>query len=432
MPKRIFLHVGSPKTGTTFLQNVLWSQRQTANEQGLLLPLGSFYDHFLASADVRELSHMPNFPDRAAGIWARLVEEGAAWDGNVLVSHELFAATTSEQAKRAVEAWGAADVQVILTARDLVRQIPAEWQEHIKHRSSSTFREFVEGLRTNVHSAEWFWSVQDYADVCRRWGSAVPMSNIHVITVPPRGVSRDELWLRFARLLELDPEAFDLVSSRTNSSLRAEQAELLRRVNQGLGDRLLIPGPYPPTVKEVFAQDVLAGRPGTHVALTGDDRSFAVQRSREIAEQLDALGVTVVGDLAELVPGEETLDPTVRVTDHPESVDDAILLGEGIEAIDGLLVHLSRERQKVHDSAIEQRRLHHELEELKAELGPLREIRPHYDTLVHDMRFRPVHHFVIGLSERHRWVFKTRVGYWRTVNAVRWIRRLGRSEAERD
>ena len=431
MPKRIFLHVGSPKTGTTFLQNVLWSQRRTANDQGLLLPLASFHDHFLASADVREISHLPNFPERATGIWGRLVEEGSAWSGNVLVSHELFAATTSEQAQRAVEAWGSADVHVILTARDLVRQIPAEWQEHIKHRSSSTFGEFVEGLRTNADSAEWFWSVQDYADVCRRWGSAVPMSHIHVITVPPRRVSRDELWLRFARLVELDPDSFDLVSSRTNSSLRAEQAELLRRVNLGLGERLPIPGPYPPTVKEVFAQDVLAGRPGIHVALTGDDRAFAVQRSREIAEQLDALGVTVVGDLAELVPAEEPPDPA-EVTDHPESLDDAILLSESIEAVDGLLVHVSKERQKLHESVVEQRRLHREVEELRAELGPLRDMRPDYERILHDMRFRPVHHFVIGLSERHTWVLKIRVGYWRTVNAGRWVRRLGRSPKERN
>lgn len=177
---------------------------------------------------------------------------------------------------------------------------------------------------------------------------------------------------------------------------------------------------------------MLAGRAGTHVALTGDDRAFAVQRSREIAEQLDALGVTVVGDLAELVPGEEVSDQAVRVTDHPESAEDAVLLDESIEAIDRLLVHLSDERQKVHDGAIEQRRLHRELEDLRAELWPLREIRPHYDKLVHDMRFRPVHHLVIGLSERYRWVLKVRVGYWRTVNAGRWVRRLGRSADERE
>ena len=67
--KRIFLHVGSPKTGTTFLQQVLWSQRKLAKQQGLLLPLNSFFEHFLASLDVRDLADRPEHPARAVGIW---------------------------------------------------------------------------------------------------------------------------------------------------------------------------------------------------------------------------------------------------------------------------------------------------------------------------------------------------------------------------
>ena len=148
MPERVFLHVGSPKTGTTFLQNVMWSGRQVALDHGLLLPLGTFHDHFLASVDLREQSMYEQFPPRAIGIWERLAEEARAWKGDVLVSHELFAGATAEQAATAVRSFGDADVHVIVTARDLERQIPAEWQEHIKHRSTSTFTEFVHDVRT--------------------------------------------------------------------------------------------------------------------------------------------------------------------------------------------------------------------------------------------------------------------------------------------
>ena len=58
----MFLHVGSPKTGTTFLQDVLWSQREAAGEQGLLLPGERFHDHFLATLDVRGLAEDPIYP----------------------------------------------------------------------------------------------------------------------------------------------------------------------------------------------------------------------------------------------------------------------------------------------------------------------------------------------------------------------------------
>src|SRR5689334_958549 len=118
---QVFLHVGSPKTGTTFLQDVLWTQRRTAREQGLLLPGRRFHDHFLATLDVRGLADQPGYPAEAKGTWARLVEQSLAWDGTVLISHELFAGATAEQASAAVASLSPrADVHVVVTARDHV------------------------------------------------------------------------------------------------------------------------------------------------------------------------------------------------------------------------------------------------------------------------------------------------------------------------
>ena len=86
-PRRVILHVGSPKTGTTFLQEVLWSQRDLAAQQGVLLPLERFFDHYLALLDLRGLSDRPEHPARAVGMWDRLVKEADGWPGTVLVSH---------------------------------------------------------------------------------------------------------------------------------------------------------------------------------------------------------------------------------------------------------------------------------------------------------------------------------------------------------
>jgi hypothetical protein len=125
---------------------------------------------------------------------------------------------------------------------------------------------------------------------------------VHVVTVPPVGADPGDLWRRFATLLGLDPDAYDTRSSRSNSSLGLEQAELLRRVNAELGDRLPLPGPYTRVIKNVLAHRVLAERTGTPLRLDRDDSAFARQRSADIAERLTARGFDVVGDLAELVP----------------------------------------------------------------------------------------------------------------------------------
>jgi hypothetical protein len=418
--KRVFLHVGSPKTGSTFLQEVLWSQRQTAEDQGLLLPMSSFFDHFLGTVDLRGLAGQERFPERATGMWNRIVEAGLRWPGDVLVSHELLAAATADQAQRAVQAWGDTEVHVIVTARDLGRQIPAEWQEHLKHRSALRFAEFVDALRKRSPQAEWFWLVQDFADVCRRWSTAVPAANVHVVTVPPSGSPPELLWTRFATLIGLDPETFELTASRANASLKAEQAEMLRRVNERLGDRLPIPGPYPVTVKEVFAQDVLQGRPGLTIALDHDDRAFAIKRSHEIVSEIEQLGVDIVGDLADLVPPEEPPSTGVPSTSHPETVAEDTLLEEGTEALIGMLVRFSEERSRATDAEQTTRRLQGDLQQARAELS---ELRARHDTLLTNMQQRPVRQLLISLSESRPRLMRMRVHYWHAVERARRLTR---------
>jgi hypothetical protein len=384
--RRVFLHVGSPKTGTTFLQNVLWSQRGQAREQGLLLPLERFADHYLASLDLRGLSDRPEHPQRAVGIWERLVRESSRWEGTVLVSHELFAAATPEQARRAVSAFGDdAEVHVVLTARDLVRQMSAEWQEHVKHRSVQTYAEFVTSLREDRGHRSWFWRVQDFADVLDRWGSTLPRERVHVVTVPPSGASPVLLWERFATLLGLDPTAFDTRQGRSNTSLGVEQAELLRRLNAVLGERLPLPGPYPAVVKNLLAHRVLAARPGTPLALSPEDTDYAVSASREVAQRLEALGVDVVGDLAELVPDADEARDRASATAY-EPPADAALLEESVEALAGVLTVMADRRA--------QRR---------------------YEDLIRDLKARPVRFALARAAERNRALGQARKAYRRAT-----------------
>ncbi|CAA9372962.1 MAG: hypothetical protein AVDCRST_MAG21-1208 [uncultured Nocardioidaceae bacterium] len=426
--RRVFLHVGCPKTGTTFLQNVLWSQRDLAKAQGLLLPLGTFRDHYLASLDVRELAGRKEHPARAAGMWTAAIEESRRWDGDVLISHELFAGATAAQAEKAVAAWGEEDIHVIVTARDLERQIPAEWQEHIKHRATMPFSSFVQALQEERPTSRWFWTVQDYADVCRRWSSLLPAKNVHVVTVPPASAGPSVLWSRFATLVGLKADEFSIETSRSNLSLRAQQAELLRLANSRLGDRLPIPGPYAATVKEVFAQRVLAERPGDPVLLSPESRQFALQRSRRLVDELTQLDVDVVGDTAELVPedasggGPTFVDPATTPTE--------VLLDESLEALVGLLQRFSDQSRRGAEARTRANQLAESLRRTEAELqqrtNQLAEVNDRHEQLLHDMRHRPVRRVAIELSERWAWLMKLRIGYWRAANGVRNVWRRAR------
>jgi hypothetical protein len=344
MPRRVFLHVGSPKTGTTFLQDLLWSQRERALEQGLLLPMSSLGDHLRAALDLRgDRGYVPD-PDRIPGAWKSLVDEAVQWPGDVLVSHELFAPTPEPAARGAVaELSNAAEVHVVVTARDLARQLPAHWQENIKARGTESFAEFMATVREDGERKSWFWQVQDYPAILERWGGDLPREQVHVVTLPPAGGPSHVLWERFASLVGLDPTSFDLGGPRRNESLGAQQIELLRRINNTLGERLSRPGPYPSVVKGLLAHQVLASQRGARLALNDTDSMFAVECSRSLVERLRAGGVNVIGDLSELVP-----DPTassVRADRVPAGEE---VLDSSIEALVSLLerIHEQGEQRK--------------------------------------------------------------------------------------
>jgi hypothetical protein len=402
MARRVYLHVGSPKTGTTFLQEVLWSQKEQARDQGLLLPLGAFFDHYLATLAVREIDPQPQDAERAAGVWGRIVEAAHDWAGDVLVSHELFAPASAEQAQRAVAAFGPeAEIHLVLTVRDLVRQIPAEWQEHVKHRSTARFEEFVADLRRE-DPRTWFWQVQDFADVLVRWGSTLPPSRVHVVTVPPAGGPSTLLWERFAGLLGLDPSTFTTTGLRANTSLGYEQAELLRRVNAELGDRLPLPGPYAPDVKSMFAERLLPRQPGSRLAVTGDALDYAIARSERLVADIEALGVDVVGGLEDLVPDQTALgqpalgDPAPL----PPPAEEAVA-AESVTALAALLAEYSRHRRRADRERQETQRLRQ---------------------LETEMRERPFKHLLRGLSERWTWAGCARSGVRRTRERLRSLR----------
>ena len=340
---RVFLHVGVPKTGTTFLQAVLWRQRDLALEQGLLLPLARVGDHHRACLDLTGRADRAKDPAQVPGSWRRLLAAVAAHRGDTLVSHEMFAAATEEQAARAIREVTelGREVHVVLTVRDLARQLPSLWQETVKAARDWTLAEFLHELRFGEAPAgRDLQRLLDYPGLVETWSSGIPRERVHVVTVPPPGASRTLLWERFCSAVGLEPDAFSLEVPGSNDSLGAEQVELLRRVNHELAGRMGWPAPYLPTVKRGLAQSVLAERLGTPLRVTSAELPWVRDRSALMIDQLRDSGAHLVGDLADLaVAGEPGGAAGIDVAEE-------MITDEAIAAIAELLVHHAEDREK--------------------------------------------------------------------------------------
>lgn len=343
----VYFHIGAPKTGTTFLQRVLWQNRDRLRAAGVLYPGDTFGAHVQAAFDLRKAGFHGYQDPKVAGRWEQFVTEARAWNGPVIISQELFSPASPAQIDSALRDLSFAEVHIVYTARELSKQIPAAWQEDLKNRFTPTFDQFVTALRDPKRDGQglgqMFWRMQDAPKVLARWTRAVAPERVHVVTVPRVADPPDLLWRRFAGAVGLDPDRYVTADAFANSSLGAAEATMLRRLNIALDDEVGWPL-YNEMVKHHLAQEVLVTRPDPlPIRLLPDDASWAAARSNALVDELERAGYDVVGTLDDLRPAPPS-DDTVR---NADDVPVEAQLEVAVEMIAALLLRISRLRRKV-------------------------------------------------------------------------------------
>jgi hypothetical protein len=327
---RVFFHVGLPKTGTTYLQTVMWDNRAVLRSQGVLFPGTSRRQHLWASGVVREDPNLDRRSPLAQHAWDLLVREIADWPGTAVVSHEFFASATAEQVARATAALGDAEVHVVVTARELLSLVTARWQEFVKNGSTVAIDDYPVSEEFDPLD-EWGWGTLDLADVLDRWGSTLPRERVHVLTMPRPDEPRETLWRRFAALLEVDPATCTTEGSAVNESLGVVEVELLRRVNAELVGFSSAPdrGNW---IRGYLAQGKLVPRRGERFWPSQQRLAELRARGERIAEEVTAAGYDVVGDPADLWPPADV--PSRR---HPDSVTEGELTDAAADVVAAMM-----------------------------------------------------------------------------------------------
>jgi hypothetical protein len=331
MAQRVYIHIGAPKTGTTFLQTAMWRNRSQLEAQGFLYPGKKRLDHYRASQVVRGVPGSKLGED--ADAWDRILAELSEWPGTGLISHEFFSMATTEQAQTAVAALAPAEVHVVLTARDYVRQFPAMWQEGLKMNTDDSFDDFMKRAIALELPGAWGWRTQDLPAVLERWAGAVPADRIHVITVPPPGAPRPLLWQRWCDVLGLDDTGFDMDLGVANESMGAAQAALVRRMKPFLTQELKDDGASRHRwFRQYFGHEVLVPQRGERFGVRPDDAAVLRELSTGAAEAIRHAGYDVTGDLAELIPAEAQPEHP-----HPDDVTEAEMLDVACRAMEQMI-----------------------------------------------------------------------------------------------
>ena len=350
MASRVFVHLGLPKTATTYLQTILWSHREQLRDQQVLVPGSERREHYWVSRIVREDPQFATANRRQRGSWDRLRAEIDAWPGTALISHEFLAAASAEQAARMVAELAPAEVHLVVTGREPLGLFTASWQESVKNRDTRPLSEYSL-VEAPDSGGIWNWRTLDIGRVLQRWSPAVPAERVHVLPLPPPSAPRHEIWDRFATLVGIDPASVDVQQSFPNASMGVVEAETLRRVNAHLGDfnSAIDRGTY---IRTFLADERLVPRQGDPFWPAPERVEEARGRGRDAVAYIAEQGFDVVGDLASLLVPDDL--PERRT---PETVTDAEVARVAVELVARML----------HDV----RELRHERRELRSRVRTL-------------------------------------------------------------
>ncbi len=330
--RRVHVHVGLPKTGTTYLQKTLWCSRDRLAHEGVLVPGETQQVQRSAVYDLlgRRLrgADQPEVP----GSWQALLDSvRRSRAEQVVLSEELLVQATRGVARRLVRDLQPAEVHVLVTVRELGRAMASLWQQNVAKGRTWSWPDFVSAVRDPEHGPATagvaFWLRYDLRRVLQTWAEVVPSQRIHVVVVPPAGSPPTALLERFARAADLPVASLSPPAREANTSVGMVGAELLRRVNQGLGGRL-DERQYRHVVRIV--RPVLRRRAAdSPILVPAADRAWVAQAGQDLVDHLQALPYDVVGDVQELLSAASPdLDDEVRpITDRQlsEAAVDALV-----------------------------------------------------------------------------------------------------------
>lgn len=322
---RIVLHIGTQKSGSTFLQQAIRTQADVLAKAGWLYPMRWARKERSYNQEAPMYGGAPGGfswvsqprTERLTVAWNRMLREVKSWEGPVLLSAEALSTLRTRDAEKIVRALDA-PIEVVITGRTLERIIPSSWQQHVRNGRGEGYERYLRRIEEEFVAGEGqagsadgyegdlmrgFWRAYLISGLTRRW-QRLTGGTVSVVTVPTSGPP-DVLWRRFAEacglsdILPTQPPA--LTQAEANIGITAPEAHALASVNRamlttGMPDlarrrlRFII-------VREGFHP---RAERGPALAVPESNRGLVTRWSSFDVRELSATSAKIIGDAEEL------------------------------------------------------------------------------------------------------------------------------------
>lgn len=234
MHKRIHLHIGTHKTGTTALQQTLAENRELLAQEGFLYPRTGwhqFAQHLLAFEKKGKVNTGMNA--EMEGVWEALRAEVENFSGtDVIISSEEFSTLADPSALRAELADYPVSVYIYLRRQDAI------FESIYNQQTKDWLSPRVESLEECLAAPEMIYPLFDYYALLTRWADIFGMDNLVVRNYSQLRHQKISTVNDFFPLLGIDPESLATPAQpMLNHSVSRRAMELVRLSKlAGLGE----------------------------------------------------------------------------------------------------------------------------------------------------------------------------------------------------
>lgn len=298
--KKLLLHVGPAKTGTTGLQMLLDQNREVLKRLRISYP-GSSSDQHRAA---RALLNRPNPRGGKQSLehWNDLVKKVSKSKDDLVISSEFFSFANSQQIESIVKAFHGAELHILITARSYYDVIPGVWQQQFKYDDSIKLEEWIRhSVLGNAEGANSFYESQNYVHLIKKWAAHVSTNQISLFVLPSSQASIAE---QVEIFLGIAPGTLNVNVSAPNRGLTASEQRLTWEFERQVRDAGISRGIY---VKNRRVSPSLIAQSPVHadlksrlITLPAEFEPAIGQMTNEFIAYLSDSGVNVLGDLGDL------------------------------------------------------------------------------------------------------------------------------------
>ena len=324
--KRLVIHPGFHKSGTTALQQSLHENRGKLLELGISYPFPRFRAHHRIAWSLSQ--RVWGWQKRGGSkespkLWRRAVRAiNRDTSGTTVISSEFFSEIDVEKIKELRNSIKGKEIDVVFTLRPLAKVLSSSYQQYLKYGLKADYKEWLHSIFDVPGESKLnptFWKRHMHGTVIANWAEVFGAEHITVIIVDEK---RPEfLFDSINDYLRIPRETLIAPNKRLNRSLTTEEISLLLEINRNFPKErswdqyeLFIRNGF---IRELTDNTTVAE--GKDFLLTPE---WAIEKANNLGSQfkreLTDLNINVIGDIdsldkAQVPSGESLLPKTIDI-----------------------------------------------------------------------------------------------------------------------